>query len=143
MSSVITSTTIGFCILLAALSIFGRWMMFKKAGKPGWHSLIPFLNVYDEFSLCWKGSYGILFLIGVAAVNLLGAYVKQSTVAFAITLMAVIIILFIMHIKQCILLSRSFGYGTIYGLFLIFFNGLAKVILGLGDAEYVGKPCEV
>ena len=45
------------------LQVIGDWMLFKKAGKKGWHSVIPILNVYDEYDICWKGSRGILFLI--------------------------------------------------------------------------------
>ena len=33
--------------------IIGRWCLLRKAGKPGWHSLIPFLSTYKEYSI-WK-----------------------------------------------------------------------------------------
>ena len=40
--------------------VIGRWGLFRKAGKKGWHSLIPLLNAYDEYSMVWKGWIGIL-----------------------------------------------------------------------------------
>ena len=42
------------------LQVIGDWKLFKKAGKKGWHSIMPILNIYDEYELCWKGSKGIL-----------------------------------------------------------------------------------
>ena len=29
--------------------IIAMWKIFNKADKPGWHSIIPILNVYDLF----------------------------------------------------------------------------------------------
>ena len=141
-NSFMIALAIEIFVMAMALTIVGNWMMFEKAGKPGWHSIIPFLNVYDEFSLCWKGVYGIIFLVGTIAVNVIGYFVKGGTVILPITIIAIVVILFILHIKQSFRLAKSFGMGTVYGFFLVFFNGLAKIILGLGDAQYVGRPCE-
>ncbi len=53
----------------AVLAVVGRWLLFRKAGKPGWHSIIPILNAYDEYDLCWKGGKVFLaaLLTGIAA----------------------------------------------------------------------------
>lgn len=51
-----------FCFLAYLfLSIAGKWMIFSKAGKKGWTSLIPFYNRYVMFKLTWGN--GWLFLI--------------------------------------------------------------------------------
>ena len=142
MNSFMFGLAIEVLIMTVALTIVGNWMMFEKAGKPGWHSIVPFLNVYDEFSLCWKGVYGIIFMIGTIAANLIAYFVEAGSIVLPITILAIAFILLILHIKQSFRLAKSFGMGTFYGFFLVFFNGLAKIILGLGDASYVGRPCE-
>ena len=34
-------------LVLVIIAIVGMWKVFSKAGVPGWHSIIPILNVYD------------------------------------------------------------------------------------------------
>ena len=141
MNSILFGAVLECLVVAVVITIIGNWMMFKKAGKPGWHSLIPFLNTYDEFSLCWKGTYGIIYLAGIIGVNLITYLINPAGTIFSIVIPVTVIILFAMHVKQCFRLAKAFGMGTMYGVFLVFFNGLAKIILGLGDAEYVERPC--
>ena len=47
-------------LILTILTIIGRWKVFVKAGKPGWHAIIPFLNTYDLYEI--GGQKGIYFL---------------------------------------------------------------------------------
>ena len=141
MNSILFGALLEVLVMAVVLTIIGNWMMFKKAGKPGWHSLIPFLNTYDEFSLCWKGTYGIFYLAGVIGVNVITHLVNPTGTILAFIIPVAVFILFVVHVKQCFRLAKAFGRGTLYGLFLVFFNGLAKIILGLGDAQYAERPC--
>ena len=141
MNSILFGALLDVLVMAVVLTIIGNWMMFKKAGKPGWHSLIPFLNTYDEFSLCWKGTYGIIYLAGVIGVNVITQLVNPTGTILAFIIPVAVFILFVVHVKQCFRLAKAFGRGTLYGLFLVFFNGLAKIILGLGDAQYAERPC--
>lgn len=141
MNSILYGAVLEVLVMAVVLTIIGNWMMFKKAGKPGWHSLIPFLNTYDEFSLCWKGTYGIIYLAGVIGVNVITQLVNPTGTILAFIIPVAVFILFVVHVKQCFRLAKAFGRGTLYGLFLVFFNGLAKIILGLGDAQYAERPC--
>ena len=141
MNSILYVAVLEVLVMAVVLTIIGNWMMFKKAGKPGWHSLIPFLNTYDEFSLCWKGTYGIIYLAGVIGVNVITQLVNPTGTILAFIIPVAVFILFVVHVKQCFRLAKAFGRGTLYGLFLVFFNGLAKIILGLGDAQYAERPC--
>ena len=141
MNSILFGALLEVLVMAVVLTIIGNWMMFKKAGKPGWHSLIPFLNTYDEFSLCWKGTYGIIYLAGVIGVNVITHLVNPTGTILAFIIPVAVFILFVVHVKQCFRLAKAFGRGTLYGLFLVFFNGLAKIILGLGDAQYAERPC--
>ena len=118
------------------LQVIGDWMLFKKAGKKGWHSIIPILNVYDEYDICWKGSRGILFLILTGILNV-GLAVQEQPFLIAALIAAVSALL--LEIKQSFKLARSFGHGFGFGLFLLIFDRLGRVILGLGKSQYVGK----
>ena len=118
------------------LQVIGDWMLFKKAGKKGWHSIIPILNVYDEYDICWKGSRGILFLILTGILNV-GLAVQEQPFLTAALIAAVGALL--LEIKQSFKLARSFGHGFGFGLFLLIFDRLGRVILGLGKSQYVGK----
>lgn len=47
-------------------------MILRKAGKLGWHSVIPVVNMYQEFDICWKGSKGIIAFILMTILAALG-----------------------------------------------------------------------
>ena len=118
------------------LVAIGDWMLFKKAGKKGWHSIIPILNIYDEYDICWKGSKGILFLF-LNVVLGVGLAVRETPFLIAALIAGIWVLL--LQIRQSFKLSRSFGHCFGFGLFLLFFDRLGRVILGLGKSRYVGK----
>jgi len=136
-----TIGTMGILAVIAAgwflISIIGNWLLFKKAGKPGWHSLIPILSTWDEYDICWTGGRGILYLILIVILNA----IPSNTDDMVIVAIAVVLAIWIISLsfRQSMRLARSFGKGTMYGLFLFFFDRIARIILGLGSAEYVGK----
>jgi thiol-disulfide isomerase/thioredoxin len=69
------------CLLL----VIGRWRLLRKAGKPGWHSLIPLLSTYQEYDLCWKGWIGILALLLPAAGGVIGKLAGQANWSVLLT----------------------------------------------------------
>ena len=118
------------------LQVIGDWMLFKKAGKKGWHSIIPILNIYDEYDICWKGSKGIFFLF-LNVVLGVGLAVQEAPFLIAALIAGVWVLL--LQIRQSFKLARSFGHGFGFGLFLLIFDRLGRIILGLGKSQYVGK----
>ena len=50
-----------------------------------------------------------------------------------------IIVLYIMQMDK---LAKSFGYGVGFTLALIFFNPIAMLVLGFGNAQYIGNTTE-
>ena len=122
----------------AVLAIVGRWLLFRKAGKPGWHSLIPILNAWDEYDMCWKG--GKIFLAALLAV--VAGYCAEAgqdnPVMMGIAGAAALWLL-IIHWRQSMKLARAFGKGGFIGFLLFLFDKAGRVILGLSGAEYVGK----
>ena len=108
-----------FSLVWYILEVIGDWMLFKKAGKKGWHSIIPILNIYDEYDICWKGSKGLLFIF-LNVVMGVGIAVKEPPfLAAALVAVTWALTLFI---RQSFKLSRSFGHGAGFGIFLLFCN---------------------
>ena len=99
--------------IILILAIIAEWKIFTKAGEPGWMSLIPILR---EYKICkivdgngWKF---LLFLIPVV------------DVIYAI----------ILNFRM----AKAFGKGTGFGFGLLFLPNIFLLILGFGDAQYVG-----
>ena len=99
--------------IVAVLSVVGMWILFRKAGKAGWRSLVPILNVYTLVRIADGAGWKTLLLLipGVNAVY---------------------------HVLLNLRLAKSFGKGVLFGLGLIFFTPLFTLILGLGGADYRG-----
>ena len=100
-------------LAIAILSIIGMWKVFVKAGVPGWHSLIPFLNIYDICKISLPENAGLFTVLGILfAPVLIYPYIK---------------------------LANAFGKGTGFGICLFLFGFITFPILGFGDAEYLGQ----
>ena len=53
-----------FAIVVAVLTIVGMWMIFSKAGRPGWAAIIPFFNMYTLLKVVGRpGWWLILYFI--------------------------------------------------------------------------------
>ena len=120
------------------LSVIGNWQLFKKAGRPGWHSLIPFVNTCEEYAICWSALPGFLFSVLLIGINIIGETLTQST-ELAVPTVILVVLLFVLHWTQSQKLARAFGKGFSYGLFLFVFGRIARVVLGLSSASYVGR----
>lgn len=100
-------------LIVAVLSIIATWRIFTKAGESGWKSIIPFLNLYTLVKIAdGNGVKFLLFLIPIVNV--------------------------IYGIMLNVRLAKAFGKGTGFAVGLIFLNTLFVLILGFGDAQYVG-----
>ena len=99
-------------LVLAVVAVVGMWKVFAKAGIPGWHSLIPFLNTYDMCKIALKDNVGLFTVLSI--------------------------LLPIVFIYPCLKLAKSFGKGTGFGIVLFLFSFIGFPILGFSDAEYLG-----
>ena len=113
--------------------VIGRWGLFRKAGKKGWHSLIPLLNAYDEYSMVWKGWIGILatlcFPLGILC-NIVGLPAFIAPILYAAG--------FVLGIPESIRLAKAFGKGKVFGALMVIpgFKALLRIFLGVGRAEF-------
>ena len=125
----------GASLLTSLLLIIGRWGLLRKAGKPGWHSLIPFLNSYQEYALCWNGWFGVIadlcFVVSLFSSGVLGI--------FHYVLMAAP---FLLGIPQSLRLAKAFGQGKLVAVLLMIpgLREIGRCVLGLSKAQY--RPIE-
>ena len=117
----LASSSGGFLIFLIyaaiiVLEVAGWWLIFSKAGRPGWGALIPIYNVYLMCKVAGRpGWWLLLFLIPI--VNIVIAIIVGIDIA-----------------KN---FAKSAGFGV--GLALLGF--IFAPMLGLGDATYT-QPSE-
>ena len=110
-------------------------------GRPGWKSIIPFLNYYEEFDLCWKGMgmLGLIYSVLIAASQLIDGMTKDPTPTWAMIVMTVVsIISLVLIFMQSMRLARSFGKGAGFGIGLFLLGPIFRLILGFGSAQYIG-----
>ena len=133
MNDNLTMITFSGLALWFILGVIGDWMLFRKAGRPGILSLIPGVNLLVEYSICWSGFIGLIYFFLIGGINYF--YGAEQTAPAGVTGLIVLVIHWIESQK----LARSFGKGFGSGLLLFLFGRLARVVLGLGSARYVGK----
>ena len=134
-------TLITFRLILFLLQVIADWRIFKKAGVPGWKSIIPFLNTYEEYKLSWKGKgmLGLCFVFLQVVSSSFDYYTADPQPAWV---MAVLVVLglatLVISIMQSLRMAKAFGKGTGFAVGLIILQPLFRLILGLGSAEYKG-----
>lgn len=111
------------------LNIAGKWMLFSKAGKKGWTSLIPFYNRYVLFRLTWGN--GWLFLLPL----ILGCFTNLNKTGWLFLLLS-----FVIDLMYCYKLSLSFGHGGGYAFGLFFLRPVFMLVIGCDESYYHGVP---
>ena len=49
-------------VVLLIIYILAYWMIFNKAGEPGWKALIPIYSTYTEYKLVWNAKMSAGFV---------------------------------------------------------------------------------
>jgi hypothetical protein len=102
-----------FSVAIFGLMIVSGWIVFSKAGRPGWACLVPFYNIIVLLDMVGR-PWWWLFLLLIPVVNLV----------FAVIL--------------CIDLAKAFGQGAGFGIGLLLLGFIFYPILAFGDARYLG-----
>ena len=102
-------------LVLCVFVLVCMWIIFRKAGKPGWAAIVPFYNLYVLFDITW-GS-GMRFL-----------------------LMLIPLYNIILGIQTPIRLAKAFGKGGGFAAGLIFLPYVFMPLLAFGKGTYQGVP---
>ena len=102
-------------LAISVLLIVAMWMIFKKAGKPGWAAIVPFYNIYTMYEITWGSGWRFLMLL-IPFYNIVVAIQTQ------------------------IKLAKAFGKSGGFAVGLIFLPYVFNPILGFDDAAYLGVP---
>lgn len=121
------------------LQIIADWKIFSKAGVAGWKSIIPIVNTFVEYDICWSGIYGLLFLITSFLFNFMSVGADAPVWKTVISCICGVVAL-ILHIVQSFKLSKAFNHGIGLGLVLFFLGPIGRLVLGFGGSQYVGHP---
>ena len=89
------------------------WIIFSKAGQPGWAAIIPIYNIWVLLKVVGRPGWWIILFI-VPLVSL------------------------VIWIIVALDLAKSFGKGTGFAIGLIFLGFIFAPILAFGSAQYVG-----
>ncbi|WP_020468518.1 DUF5684 domain-containing protein [Zavarzinella formosa] len=100
--------------LTFAVFVAARWVMYAKAGHPGWASLIPFYSTHVAFKITGRSPWW------------------ELAVCFFYPMFIVVWIL------QNLDLARAFGRSVWFGLGLMLFPFLFYPVLAFGESRYSG-----
>ncbi|HZW09327.1 MAG TPA: DUF5684 domain-containing protein [Phycisphaerales bacterium] len=102
-----------FYLTILALIVASWWIIFQKAGQPGWTAIIPIVNMYFLCKVAGRpGWWVILFFIPI--VNIVISAIVSIDVA------------------------KSFGKGTGFGIGLWLLGIIFYPVLAFSGAEYQG-----
>ena len=108
-------------LVIGILQIIGTWKVFTKAGEKGWKCLIPIYNVVILFRISGLSPWIIFgYLAGI--IPFVGWIVCLGSTIY-----------------QCNSLAKSFGKDVGYTIGLLFLPTIFYMILGFGNAQYIGK----
>lgn len=101
-----------FVVLI--VGIVALWKTFEKAGHPGWAAIIPIYNIYILLKIAGRPGWWLLLLL-IPFVN------------------------FVVYIVIALDVAKNFGQSPVFGIIgLWLFSFIGYLILGFGDAKYVG-----
>lgn len=101
------------CMAIAVVQIVAMWKLFKKAGRPGWASIIPVYNYIVLIQVAEAPMWYLALVFLVAPVGLLMTYIK---------------------------VAEKFGKSAGFGVLIWFFPFVGLPILAFGKSQYLGMP---
>lgn len=107
-----------FTIISLVLCVFVlvcMWIIFRKAGKPGWAAIVPFYNLYVLFEITWGSGMRFLLLL-IPIYNI------------------------ILGIQTQVRLARAFGKSGGFAAGLVFLPYIFIPLLAFGKETYQGVP---
>ncbi len=96
------------------IAVIALWKVFVKAGQPGWGAIIPIYNIYLLLKVAGRPGWWLLLML-IPFVN------------------------FVISIVVSVDIAKRFGQSALFGVIALwFFSIIGYLILGFGDAKYIG-----
>ena len=102
-------------LVLCVFVLVCMWIVFRKAGKPGWAAIVPFYNLYVLFDITWGSGMRFLLLL-IPIYNI------------------------ILGIQTQVRLARAFGKSGGFAAGLVFMPYIFIPLLAFGKETYQGVP---
>ena len=131
-------------IIIIILIFVAQWKIFTKAGKPGWHCIVPYLNAWDLCCIAWSRKMAGIFVGSTVVYSILSAISSgkaangESSGALGLILGIVSVFYLVLYAMLLYKLSKSFGHGVGFTIGLIFLAPIFMCILGYGSSQYIG-----
>ena len=148
-TSLITGGFYFLYIAIIIISSIGMWKCFEKAGEKGWKAIIPFYNSAILYKISGMNPNWVFvniasWLMSIIIKMILPNFGTANITMFYTTLLAYLILLaanifeLVLTILVAINFCRSFnkGGGYIAGMLLV--SPIFYMIIGFGNAEYIG-----
>ena len=126
-------------LVLGVLLIIAHWKMFTKAGEPGWKSIIPIYSDFILFRLVWDVQNFWIYLgltFGASLLSNIGQSTENNILLFLAGIVAIGALLW--YVRLSLNTAKAYGKSTGFGVGLILLPNIFTLILGFGDARYVG-----
>lgn len=145
-----------FVLIYYVLLVIASWKIFKKAGEPGWKSIIPFYNAYILFKIVnLKGwfwgilcaSIAIIFVMAIDGTTEtfqmseeeLNAYNWGEHPLTVVSLVIYAIVSLCGEIIYSYRTSKAFGHGIAFTIGLLILPPIFWLILGFDSSKYDKK----
>ena len=128
-------------LVIIIVMVVAEWRLFQKAGKPGWHSLIPFLNTYDLYEFVWNQKIAYVAMVLSLASSLLSGYseANEDVSGFLGLIMSLVgIVSLVLGLIALYRLSTSFGHDVGFFVGLLLLSPIFLCILAFGKSQYIG-----
>ncbi len=148
-------------IALAVLQYVAMWKVLVKMDRPGWWIFVPGASLFIFYDRCWKRgafwryvAYAVIYLVGYfvlmfSAIFQSVFYAMGNTNADNGFVLAIVALAFVyigaipmivnlirMYRRMATCFGKSKGFG--WGLALL--SPIFILILGFGNAKYLGNP---
>ena len=130
-------------IILFILNAIAEYRIFKKAGESGWKAWIPFLNVYTQYKFSWKTYWFWILMAASVVISILSSKSADNNTYATIALILSIFV-WVIQLIGSVKLAKSFGKGTLYGIFMgiTFLKTILFFVLAFGSSQYIGNTSD-
>lgn len=100
-------------LVIVLLEVAAVWLVFTKAGQPGWASIIPIYNLVVWMRIAGRPGWWVIL----------------SFIPFVNFIVGIIVLFDV---------ARSFGKGAGFAIGMLFLSFIFIPILGFGGSKYLG-----